>query len=117
MIYAVNTFLNKIHSFAHLQVSYSPEELIKWDTGSLQTIQKSPGLTSKDASHIIFPSGKNMGLGIKSFMETDLQSTARELEVILNGVESDSKGEWKLFKIKYPPLETLTIIHWTTFEN
>ena len=89
---SINMLINTIHSFAPLQVGYLSDELQCWDKKLIISSRKSMGLSSTDSCHGMFLPSNNFGQGVKTFTETDIKASARELEVLLNGINLDSKA-------------------------
>ena len=86
----INMLVNSMHSYAPLQVGYDPATLLQWDKQLLRYSRKGAGFSTTDAPHFLFLHPSHLGLGARSFLETDLKATARELEIALNGSEMDS---------------------------
>ncbi len=80
-----------MHSFAPLQTQTNIKDLLQCDQQLLNLVSKRKGLTNTDARHSIFISEANMGYGIRSFLDVHIVACVRELEVTLNGVDTDCK--------------------------
>jgi len=76
---------NSMHSYSPPQTNFACKDLHNCDQLLISHIQKAHGITSTDAYHIFFINEHQEGLNFKSFLQTDLLSIVRELEVVLNG--------------------------------
>ena len=88
---AANMLCSTIHSFAPLQMNHKCQDLEDCDKVIVQQISKRHGLTPTDAKHALFLDFDKGGFGFKSFLDVDLISTIRELEIVLNSFMIDSK--------------------------
>ena len=86
-----NMLCSTIHSYAPLQMGHKVEDLLDCDKNLVKLVMKRKGLSQTDAKHGIFLEENNGGYGFKSFLEIDLISNARELEIALNGDMLDSE--------------------------
>jgi len=86
-----NMLCNSMHSYATLQMNHKCEDLQECDNLLIQKIRKRHGLSESDAKHPLFIQESQGGYGFKSFLDTDLIATARELEIVLNGGMIDSR--------------------------
>ena len=86
-----NMLCSTIHSYAPLQIAHRVSDLLECDKLLTEYLSKRKGLSKTDAKHCIFLDENNGGYGIKSFVEIDLVSVARELEILLNGGFLDSE--------------------------
>jgi len=87
-----NMLCTSVPTYAPLQSGHDPSQLLECDNLVAQCLRKRRGLSKSDAMHR-FWIGENLGgFGFKSFLEEDLISVARELEVVLNSNELDSKA-------------------------
>jgi len=87
-----NMLCGTIHSFAPIQVGYSMKELEEVDKKFIKLVKRSRGLSSTDAKHRLFLPEKWGGMGFNSIQDTDLISTARELEILSNSAGLDSRA-------------------------
>jgi len=86
-----NMLCTTVHSYAPLQMGHSTEALLECDKLLISQVMKRKGLSKTDAKHCIFLDESAGGYGFKSFLEVDLISNARELEIVLNGSLIDSE--------------------------
>jgi len=86
-----NMLCSTVHSYAPLQMGHSISDLMECDNLLISCVQKRHGLTSSDAKHPLFIDKSKGGFGFKSFVDVDVISNARELEIGLNGVLLDSE--------------------------
>jgi len=87
-----NMLCTSIPTFAPLQSNHSVKELYECDKLVAQLLRKRRGLTKSDAMHKFWIHERLGGFGFKSFLEEDIISVARELEVVLNSQELDSRA-------------------------
>jgi len=80
----VNSFLVSSHSFAPLQFNYDEKLLEGCDKLLIKNVSKGCGLSMSDAKHRLFLNKKDLGFGLKSFIDVDIISNARELEIVPN---------------------------------
>jgi len=86
-----NMLCTTVHSYATLQMSHPTKALLECDKTLISHVMKRKGLSTTDAKHCIFLDESSGGYGFKSFLEVDLISNARELEIVLNGAFMDSE--------------------------
>ena len=86
-----NMLCTTMHSYAPLQVAHSSKNLDECDKCLVNQIRKRHGLSMTDAKHSLFLDIGKGGFGFKSFLDVDLISTIREIEIILNGFMLDSR--------------------------
>ena len=87
-----NMLCTSMHSYAPLQMSHKPDKLEECDKLLVKQISKRHGMSLTDAKHALFISERQGGFGFKSFLDVDLISNLRELEIVLNGWMIDSKA-------------------------
>jgi len=87
-----NMLCTTMHSYAPLQMAHDPTHLTKCDNLMINQIAKRHGLSGSDAKHALFIHEKDGGYGFKSFLDVDITSTVREVEIILNGWMLDSRA-------------------------
>ena len=87
-----NMLCTSIPTFAPLQSNHSVKELYECDKLVAQLLRKRRGLTKSDAMHRFWIHERLGGFGFKSFLEEDIISVTRELEVVLNSQELDSRA-------------------------
>jgi len=87
-----NMLCTSIPTYAPIQSNHSTVQLHDCDALVAQCLRRKRGLTKSDAMHKFWISEELGGFGFKSFLEEDLISVARELEVVLNSNEIDSKA-------------------------
>ena len=88
---SANMLITTMHSFAPIQKNYKISDLIQCDQLLMNSVRTACGYSKSDAKHLLFMKEENGGFGLKSFQECDLKANVRELEVVLNGEEYDSK--------------------------
>jgi len=88
----VNMLCTTMHSYAPLQANHSLEELGKCDTAIFNKLHSRRGLSKSDAKNRFSIKDKYGGFGFKSFIEEDVVANSRELEVLLNGMDTDNKA-------------------------
>jgi len=86
-----NMLCNTMHSYAPLQMAHPVKELEICDDILINYVRLRNGLSKTDAKHPIFLDTARGGCGFRSFLDTDIMATARELEILLNGIMLDSK--------------------------
>jgi len=89
---AFNMLCGTIHSFAPVQVGYNMQELEEIDREFVKIIKKSRGLSSSDAKHRLFLPEHLGGMGFNSVQDTDIISTAREIEILSNSMTLESEA-------------------------
>ena len=102
---AINMLVTTLHSYAPLQVNYALEDLHTWDKKLLHNARRLMGFSTTDSSHSMFLPPIMLGKGVKNIMDTDLKSCARELEIIFNGLDLESKtlrARWIAVKMALP---------------
>ena len=87
-----NMLCSTIPTYAPLQCGHTFQDLYECDKLVAQTLRRKRGLSSTDATHKFWIDSTSGGFGFKSFVEEDIISTARELEVVLNSGDLDSKS-------------------------
>jgi len=107
----VNMLVTSIHSFVPLQANHNQTELRRVDSNVASLVMKKNGFSHTDSKHRIFLPQSLGGLGFLSALEKDIISVARELEVICNGIEIDSRAfRCRVSAIpSYPDLNAETI--------
>jgi len=86
-----NMLVSTMHSFVPVQNNFDQDELYRIDLTIASTVRKRNGISTSDSKHRIFLPSDMGGLGFLSTLETDVISTARELEIISNCIGLDSK--------------------------
>jgi len=81
---SINMLCATMHSFVPLQMQYNCEDLKKLDKIVCDNISKRRGITSSDATHRFYLPKEFGGMNITSFLDQDLISVTRELEVVSN---------------------------------
>jgi len=87
-----NMLCTTMHSYAPLQMAHDPNHLMECDNLMISQIAKRHGYSVTDSKHALFIQEKNGGHGFKSFLDVDIASNVREIEIILNGWMLDSKA-------------------------
>ena len=87
-----NMLCTSMHSYAPIQMAHVVADLEDCDKCLVNQIRKRHGLSTSDAKHALFLDLNKGGFGFKSFLDVDLISTIRELEILLNGIMLDSKA-------------------------
>jgi len=85
-----------------LQSNHDSSQLIECDNLVIKMLRRKKGLSATDAAHRFWLDESSGGFGFKSFLEEDLIAVAREIEVVLNGKDIDSKalrGRLKAFRV------------------
>jgi len=104
-----NMLCTTIHSFAPLQCGHSTEGLADCDKLVASTLRSKRGLAKSDAMHRFWIDEQIGGFGFKSFVEEDIISVGRELEVILNSNDLDSRAlRGRLEAYRQEPLKNTT---------
>ena len=104
-----NMLCTTIHSFAPLQCGHSTEGLADCDRLVASTLRSKRGLAKSDAMHRFWIDEQIGGFGFKSFVEEDIISVGRELEVILNSNDLDSRAlRGRLEAYRQEPLKNTT---------
>jgi len=106
-----NMLVGTIPTFAPIQVNYPCKELLQFDIHAALVCMKSNGLSKSDTKIRMFLPEKYGGLGLRSTMELDIISIAREFEIISNNVSLDSKS----FRTRISALENYPL--YSLFEN
>ena len=88
----VNMLCTTMHSYAPLQANHNLEELEKCDMAIIKKLHSKRGLSTSDAKNRFSIKNKYGGFGFKSFVEEDIVAVSRELEVLLNGMDTDNKA-------------------------
>jgi len=88
----VNMLCTTMHSYAPLQANHNLCDLQKCDTEIINKLHSKRGLSKSDAKNRFSIDEKYGGFGFKSFIEEDIVANARELEVLLNGIDTDNKA-------------------------
>ena len=107
-----NMLCTTVHSYAPLQCGYTANGLIECDSLVASSLRSKKSLSKSDAMHRFWIDEKYGGFGFKSFLEEDIISVGRELEVILNSNDLDSKalrGRLQAFR-KQPKSNTMNHI-------
>jgi len=88
-----------VHSCAPMQMGHSIKNLEDCDTTFLvNCITRKHGITKTDAKHSLFIDPDKGGFGFKSFLDVDIISNVREIEISLNGQMLDSEVDYRLSK-------------------
>ena len=87
-----NMLCTTVHSFAPIQSNHSSKQLLECDSLVAQCLRKKRGLANSDAMHRFWIDEEVGGFGFKSFLEEDIIAVGRELEVVLNSNDLDSKA-------------------------
>ena len=86
-----NMLVSTMHSFVPVQNNFNQEELYRIDLTIASAIRRRNGISTSDCKHRIFLPFDMGGLGFVSTLETNIISTARELEIISNCSGLDSR--------------------------
>jgi len=87
-----NMLCTTVHSFAPIQCNHSSKQLLECDNLVAQCLRRKRGLANSDAMHRFWIDEDIGGFGFKSFLEEDIIAVGRELEVVLNSNDLDSKA-------------------------
>jgi len=88
----VNMLCTTMHSYAPLQANHKLCDLQKCDTEIINKLHSKRGLSKSDAKNRFSIDKKFGGFGFKSFIEEDVVANTRELEILLNGIDTDNKA-------------------------
>ena len=86
-----NMLCTTVHSYATLEMGHPTKGLLECDKMLITYIMKRKGLSKTDTKHCIFLEELTGAYDFKSFLELDLISNSRELEIVLNGTFMDSE--------------------------
>jgi len=80
----INMLCSTMHSFVPLQAQFNCNDLSKLDKETSDLVLKRHGITSTDCRHRLYLPPHLGGKGIISFLDQDLISVTRELEIVSN---------------------------------
>jgi len=111
--YSINALIVTMISFAPLQFNHNTSSLAKCDTFIATQIGTSRGIGRNDSKHNLYLPENKLGHGIKSMLDVDLLANARELEVVMNGTQIDSRvGRTRLASLLHEgPISSRTHNH------
>ena len=106
-----NMLVSTIPTFAPVQMNFPSKELLQFDKQAALVCMKSNGMSKTDCKIRMFLPVKFGGLGLRSTMELDIISTAREFEIIGNSGNLDSRS----FRTRISALDNYPLL--SLFQN
>jgi len=88
----INMLLVPSLSYAPLLAQFEPEDLLEIDRLIVKSIRKKCALTERDPAYTLFLQERNYGRGIRTFTGAIIEAIARELEVLLNSKDEESRA-------------------------